>query len=367
MGAMILRREFLQLAHPYQANKHSLAGGYASEKLDGQRAFWDGGLSRGIPIRFVPWAAKMIVNSKKPKPWLDKDSTGLWSRSGNPIFASDAWLNNLPCCFLDGELWLGRKKFQAVSKIVKRHIPDETDWETVQYAVFACPSANEFFKDGHIKNPQMDHVILKDDIHAFMSRLNPELTSDLKMLEGDFINELSFLSDALVEDGPAFLVPQTKLSTDETMAQRQADELMARLVAAGAEGVIVRDPKSVWTPKRMHHIVKVKPCKDDEATITGFTSGRETDKGSKLLGMIGALITDYKGKRLELSGLTNEERQFESNGQSDHASRFPGQDMPNGFEGKHFKTGDMVTFKYRELSDDGIPKEARYFRPREDV
>jgi hypothetical protein len=36
--------------------------------------------------------------------------------------------------------------------------------------------------------------------------------------------------------------------------------------------------------------------------------------------------------------------------------------MPEDFQGKHFKVGDVVTFKYRELSDDGIPKEARYWR-----
>ena len=41
--------------------------------------------------------------------------------------------------------------------------------------------------------------------------------------------------------------------------------------------------------------------------MTGFTSGRETNKGSRLLGKIGALITDFNGKRLELSGLTDTE------------------------------------------------------------
>jgi len=40
----------------------------------------------------------------------------------------------------------------------------------------------------------------------------------------------------------------------------------------------------------------------------------------------------------------------------------PGQDMPAGTQGKHFKVGQVVTFIYRELSDEGIPKEARYFR-----
>ena len=39
------RREFLQLAERYDAEKHDAAGRYISEKLDGTRCFWDGGLS----------------------------------------------------------------------------------------------------------------------------------------------------------------------------------------------------------------------------------------------------------------------------------------------------------------------------------
>jgi hypothetical protein len=45
-----------------------------------------------------------------------------------------------------------------------------------------------------------------------------------------------------------------------------------------------------------------------------------------------------------------------------HAYENPGQDMPGHFEGKHFKIGDTIEFRYRELSDDGIPKEARFVR-----
>jgi hypothetical protein len=36
--------------------------------------------------------------------------------------------------------------------------------------------------------------------------------------------------------------------------------------------------------------------------------------------------------------------------------------MPSGFQGKQFKVGDTIEFRYRELSDDLIPKEARFLR-----
>jgi ATP-dependent DNA ligase len=118
-------------------------------------------------------------------------------------------------------------------------------------------------------------------------------------------------------------------------------------------------------PKRMRSILKYKPYFDAEAMVNGFTSGRETTKGNRHLGKIGALITDYTGKRLELSGLTDEERLFFDSEQSRYAAEHPGEDMPLHFQGKHFRPGQVVTFKYRELSDDGVPKEASYWRRRE--
>ena len=51
------KREFLQLADHYDPAKHNVAGWFISEKLDGTRCFWDGGLSRGLPTDSIPWAS----------------------------------------------------------------------------------------------------------------------------------------------------------------------------------------------------------------------------------------------------------------------------------------------------------------------
>jgi DNA ligase-1 len=179
-----------------------------------------------------------------------------------------------------------------------------------------------------------------------------------------FADELRFLASAL-DNGPeskCYLHTQKQLLADETEAKSQAEAFLLDVLEAGGEGVIIRNPAGIWTPKRVAELLKYKPHDDDEGVVVGFTSGRETDKGSKLLGMIGALILNYKGKRLELAGLTDEERQFNDPIETEHARQNPGVDMPEDFQGKHFKVGDVVTFKYRELSDDGVPKEARYFR-----
>jgi hypothetical protein len=74
---------------------------------------------------------------------------------------------------------------------------------------------------------------------------------------------------------------------------------------------------------------------------------------------------DYQGKRLELAGLTDAEREFSEPSARQWAANNPGIDAPSWVEGKHFRLGQTVTLKYRELSDDGIPKEARYWRRRD--
>ena len=128
---------------------------------------------------------------------------------------------------------------------------------------------------------------------------------------------------------------------------------------------MIRNPNAIWTPKRHRSILKYKPFQDAEARVVGFTSGRETSQGSRLLGKIGALIVDYQGKRLELSGLTDAEREFLNPDMARTATEKPGHDMPTFCQGRSFKVGQTVTFKYRELTDDGIPKEARYWRRRD--
>jgi DNA ligase-1 len=180
-----------------------------------------------------------------------------------------------------------------------------------------------------------------------------------------FDAELQFLNLMLGEGyagTSVSMVNQRKLPLNNPY--EYLDAFFNTLLDGGGEGIMVRDPALGFNPKREHGILKCKPSHDDEAVVTGFTSGAKTDKGSKLLGMIGALITEYNGKRLELAGLTNEEREFDTWAMAELAEALPGTDMPNDTQGKQFKVGDTVTFKYRELSDDGIPKDARYWRKR---
>jgi hypothetical protein len=369
-------REFLQLAEPYVAAKHGVGGYFISEKLDGTRCFWDGGLSRGVPTDEVPWASIIDPKTGQKKAKIKPVATGLWSRYGNPIIAPDEFLNQLPCCLLDGELFAGRGNFQLCRSICGGDTPDPRFMAKITYAVYSSPPLSSVFATGDIKNSNfhlaMDFLVCEQWVRQRLPAFGAS-----RRRRGDFIylpsgvaflDEIRFLHESLDNldpDSKCYLHRQTKLSDDSVEAARQVEETLQKVLDLGGEGVVMRNPQETWIPKRHKGVLKYKPYKDAEAVITGFTSGRKTDKGSKHLGRIGALVTCFNNQRLELSGMKDFEREFETDAMRVFALDHPGVDMPSGFQGRSFKIGRMVTFKFRELSDGGVPKDARYWRRRD--
>lgn len=366
--ASLPRREFLMLAKTYNPTKMTVGGWYISEKLDGTRVFWDGGLTRSLRTIEVPWANISDPKTGKIKKKIKPKATGLWSRYGNPIIAPDWFLNLLPSMPLDGEIWAGRGNFQLCRSICAGDSPGP-DWDKAEFAVFSTPPIDQIFRDGEIKNSNMHMKIMKVNFDLWLHKHDPSILEDWYHLTEKkgaitFDTELSVLRDKIPSEGRVYLHKQRRLPVNVKEAALAVEEELNRVLDLGGEGVIIRDPNASWEPKRLSSVLKFKPFKDDEGIVIGYTSGRKTDKGSKHLGRIGALIVDYNGKRLELSGLTDKEREFTTAKMRKHAAENPGVDMPSWFQGKYFKPGETVTFKYRELSDDGIPKEARYWRRR---
>jgi hypothetical protein len=284
---------------------------------------------------------------------------------------------------LDGELWAGRGKFQLCRSICGGDTPDER-FDKIVFAVYSTPPLGAIFGTGEIKNANMVCQVDYLTIEAWIrQRLNSRgerfegvpvpkrcLGDHFKFLTAGqpFSKEVAVLHEALDNLDPesvCYLHPQAKLIDVPEAAGDQVEEYLQKVLDQGGEGVVIRNPDAIWSPKRHRNILKYKPFSDAEARIVGFTSGRETNKGSRLLGRIGALIVDYQGKRLELAGLTDAEREFADQMARDWATNDPGQDAPYWVEGKHFKRGQTVTFLYRELSDEGVPKEARYSRKRD--
>ena len=80
---------------------------WVSEKLDGVRALWD-----GQRLRF---------------------------RSGREIIAPAWFLAALPATAVDGELWLGRRRFDELSGLIRREDPQDPAWRAVRYMLFDQP------------------------------------------------------------------------------------------------------------------------------------------------------------------------------------------------------------------------------------
>lgn len=354
-----MKREFLQLAHVYEVSKTSIGSWFMSEKLDGMRAFWDGGISRGLYAADVPYA-----NTEKDSRLLvQPKATGLWTRYGKTIQAPEWWLDMLPAIPLDGELYLGRGKFQSLVSITKSLTG--TDWRSVRFMIFDSPPLHVVLGDGKMDNSnfkkQFSGCLDKMSRHRkgwFNERLRPETW--------DFRGVMRWIGNTIGQYNNVFQIhTQTELPSMSGKAQEVIMEKLEEITSAGGEGLMLRHPISPWVPERTRTLLKVKAFNDAEGTVTGYIWGRETDRGSKLLGLMGALVVDFQGKRLELSGFTHAEREMRITS-TDESALYIGIEHPGevvqGCYNPQFPIGTKVTFRYRELTDAGIPKEARYWR-----
>jgi DNA ligase 1 len=155
-----------------------------------------------------------------------------------------------------------------------------------------------------------------------------------------------------------FLHWQERLPIATQAAQDRIYELMDTVLEKDGEGLILRKPESIWTPKRTWDLLKVKPLNDDEAKVIGYVWGK-----GKYEGMMGAVIVDWHGIVFELSGFTDAERGMECiAAKGIRTFPTPGTKVLADWYNANFPIGSTITFKYRELTNAGVPKEARYYR-----
>lgn len=348
-------REFVMLAHQFDEKKHKLANNFISEKLDGMRCLWLP-FTRGLKKKDVPFA-----NLDKDERLLDSQiSTGLWSRLGNIIHAPDSWLNRMPHINLDGELY-GHIPRQDIMSIVKK-LPknrDDKDWEEIYFYTFEAPSIDILFANGTIKSTNFNKTL--SGVRDWASSLGAR-KDDFGIMP--FSRLVKELPKHLVSNGDrAYFLYQQLLPNDEKEARKIAFDTLERLTDKGAEGIMARDSYSTYSCSRSHQLVKMKKLDDSEGVVVGYVTGKQTDKGSKLLGKIGAFILQLpNGKTMELSGFTDDEREFSTREEELWAVMNPGKLTPPNFQSAHFPIGTTITFRYRGLSNQGIPNEARYWR-----
>ena len=235
----------LLLAHTWKPDRVDPIGWWMSDKLDGVRAYWDG-------------------------------EGALWSRLGKRFAkAPTDFLARLPQGVpLDGELYLGPKRFNDTIRAIK----GSDGWGEVRYVVFDAPA--------------------------------PEGVFEARMAA----------ARAVWHDCAA---QSSCKSVEHLRAALAAVELR------GGEGLMLRQPGSLYEGKRSHTLLKVKSFTDIEVAVVGHLAGKGKHTGR--LGALACVLPD--GVRVDVgTGLTDAERESPP------------------------PLGALVTIRYQELTPAGVPR-----------
>ena len=199
---------------------------FVSEKLDGVRGHWDG--------------------------------RALYTRAGNRIEAPEWFTAGWPRVPMDGELWLGRGRFEEASGIARTAGGEHPGWREMRFMVF-----------------------------------------DLPAHEGGFGQRLAAMRTLLAAANVAWLRPVVQHRV-EGEAELQAR--MKAVVDAGGEGLMLHHRDARYRAGRSDGLLKLKPFQDAEAQVVGHTPER-----GKYTGMVGALVVERPdGLRFRIgSGLTD--------------------------------------------------------------
>ncbi len=216
------------------------------------------------------------------------------SRNGNvfhvPEFFREKLPNNL---HLDGEIWGGRGNFDETSGIVRSSQRDETRWRKLIYVVFDAPSFTETFE--------------KRMAHAFA---------------------------AIDPTSRALWHPHRRCTgLDDLLAE------LARVQGMNGEGLMLRQPGSLYERKRSRSLLKVKTFHDADALVVGHQPGE-----GKHDGRMGALMCKLAdGTEFKVgTGFSDEQRE------------------------KPPAIGSTITFSYFELTKSGTPRFPSYVGQRAD-
>jgi DNA ligase-1 len=318
----------------------NVADWFVSEKLNGLRLFWDGGVTTGMRKGDVPWAN--CARDKK-----DYTATGLWSRRGQVVHAPYQWLEGLPkgVC-LDGEGYNGiRNDRQAIMSCVACENPDPHLWADVSLWCFdAVPykafCASRVLDDLTIRRVECEKL--------FTGCLDWPDCTPLK-------DRLWYVHEHIGKWASCMEVMQHQYSSMDVV-----NDYYDRVVAAQGEGIVCRHGRSKWEPIRNKMCLKRKGFHDDEGVVVGYTAGE-----GKLTGRVGCFIVRNGDAVFGLSGFTDDERMLCPEGR-EWAIMHPGERLPAGMGSMMFPLGAVVTYKYWGLTDAGLPNEARYWRVRED-
>ena len=273
-------------------------GWWMSEKFDGYRAIWNGQYFK--------------------------------SRS-HRRFSVPSWFSAMmpPSIPLDGELWLGRSNFESCGMFRKKR-PTRKDkidewsneWKKagVVFKVFDIPNINKPFE---------------------------ERMTALKKLIKDRRVCLRLLMKEEKMKGVKFPIQYTKQIL--VKSHKQVKTVFDKVVSAGGEGIMLREPGSMYETKRSSTLLKYKEMADTECRIIDYKPGT-----GKYTGMLGAFICELVSDpsiKFKISGMNDCVRKNYNKSGSKHLHPL----------------GTIITFKYNGFTKRGIPRHPQYMRKRQDL
>ena len=233
-------------------------------------------------------------SSGSPMQWLASEKLdgmraywngeNLVTRNNNKICAPTWFIEELPRNqHLDGELFIERGSFQKIISACRKKTPVDSEWRRITYQVFDLPNLSEPFKVRY---------------KALKSLCN-SLPAHIMCVDHNYCDTEAVLP------------------------------LLSELESLGAEGLMLRDPSSLYEPKRSHTLLKVKSFLDADATVIGYEEG--TGKNEGRMGSLRCVLDD--GTEFSIgSGFTDFQRCHPPS------------------------IGERITFSYFELTENGVPR-----------
>ena len=212
------------------------------------------------------------------------------------MYAAPDWFTaQFPSHPLDGELWNGRGRFAELSGVVRKAQPVDEEWRQVRFHVFDLPVPEKVFEQRY--------------------------------------GQLKQLVEASGSPYLALVMQRPVASHPELMAE------LEQVVAAGAEGLMLKRRNSRYQAGRSDDLLKVKTHDDAEATVVGHLQGK-----GKYKGLMGSLEVELaNGRRFRIgTGFSDVERH----------------NPPT--------VGTVITFRYRGVTATGLPRFASFLRVRND-
>ncbi|KAF9412478.1 hypothetical protein BGZ94_001032 [Podila epigama] len=291
---MALDAQQVMLAHSWSEDIDPTSY-WMSEKLDGVRAYFDG--------------------------------QNFYSRAGNKFHAPAFFSKHLPKDVpLDGELWLGRGRFQQCISIVKNQKVDRADeWTEMTYLVFDAPKLNMVYEK------RLDYL---KSIMPFYGNDTLQVSSSSLSSSSSSPNTSSSSTTPKIPPY-ARLVPTQKCKSKAHLLQE-----LKHVQDHGGEGIMLRAPRSRYEFRRSKTLLKVKTFFDEEAIVLARVKG--SGKNSHRMGHLEVQTPD--GRVFSVgSGFTDAQR--------DHPP----------------KVGAVITYKFQELSNKLNPRFPTFIGERIDI